>query len=50
VFALEFYRKRDARASGRAAVVATAGVLASAVVQVLISGTMLVAMVWVALG
>jgi hypothetical protein len=49
VFALEFYRKRDARASGRAAVVATVGVLASAVVQVLISGTMLAAMLWVAL-
>lgn len=48
VFALEFYRKRDARASGRAALVATIGVLASTVVQVLISGSMLAAMLLVA--
>lgn len=48
VFALEFYANGDAARSGRAAAYATVGMLASSVVQVLLTGTMLVAMalVW----
>jgi hypothetical protein len=49
VFALELYRNRDARASGRTALFATVGVLASGAVQVLLTASMLVAMVLVAL-
>ncbi|WP_101298199.1 DUF456 domain-containing protein [Halegenticoccus soli] len=48
VFALEFYRNQDAEASLRTALYATVGVLASSVVQVLLTGSMLVAMVLVA--
>ncbi|MFB6155184.1 MAG: DUF456 domain-containing protein [Haloferacaceae archaeon] len=43
VFAVEFYRNRDADASGRTAAYATVGMLGSAVVQVLLTGAMLVA-------
>lgn len=48
VFALEFYVNGDAARSGRAAAYATVGMLTSSVVQVLLTGTMLVAMalVW----
>jgi uncharacterized protein YqgC (DUF456 family) len=49
VFALEFYRQQDARASAKAAAVTTAGMLGSAVVQALLTGSMLLAMVGVAL-
>ena len=49
VFALEFYRQQDARASAKAAVVTTAGMLGSAIMQALLTGSMLVAMVGVAL-
>jgi uncharacterized protein YqgC (DUF456 family) len=49
VFALEFYRQRDARKGLKAALVTTAGMLASGVVQALLTGSMLVAMVAVAL-
>jgi uncharacterized protein YqgC (DUF456 family) len=45
VFLAEYYRSRDARASGRAAVFATVGVLASTVAQVLLTASMLVAFV-----
>jgi hypothetical protein len=45
VFAVEFYRHRDAEASGRTALYATVGVLGSAVVQVLLTATMLVGLV-----
>lgn len=44
VFALEFARNRDARGSARTATYATVGMLASAVVQVLLTATVLVAM------
>ena len=44
VFLVEFRRNRDAEASLRTAGYTTVGVLASAVVQVLVTGTMLVAM------
>lgn len=49
VFALEFYRQQDARASAKAAAVTTAAMLGSAVVQVLLTGSVLVAMIAVAL-
>ena len=49
VFALEYYRQEDARASAKAAAVTTAGMLGSAVVQAVLTGSMLVAMVVVAL-
>lgn len=45
VFAVEFYRNNDAEGSARAALYATAGVLASTVVQVLLTGAMLVVLV-----
>jgi len=48
VFVVEFLRERDARASLTAAVYATLGVLASAVVQALLTLSILVAMVLVA--
>jgi len=50
VFALEFYRQQDARASAKAAAVTTAAMLGSAVVQALLTGSILLAMVavWVA--
>lgn len=45
VFLAEYYRSRDARASGRAAAFATVGALASTVVQALLTASMLVAFV-----
>jgi len=49
VFAIEFYRRRDGRASGRAAAVTAVGILASNVVQVLLTGSILLVMVAVIL-
>lgn len=49
VFALEYYRQRDAKSSAKAAAVTTAAMLGSAVVQALLTGSMLVAMAAVAL-
>jgi uncharacterized protein YqgC (DUF456 family) len=49
VFALEFYRQRDARGSLKAALVTTVGMLASSVVQALLTGSILVTMLVVAL-
>ncbi|MFB6298344.1 MAG: DUF456 family protein [Salinirussus sp.] len=48
VFAVEFYRNRDAAESLAAAVAATVGVLASAAVQVLLALSILLAMIAVA--
>lgn len=48
VFAVEFLRERDARASLSAAAYATLGILASAVVQALLTLSILVAMALVA--
>jgi hypothetical protein len=45
VFAVEFYRNEDAEASVRVALYATVGVLASTVVQVLLTSAMLVVLV-----
>jgi hypothetical protein len=45
VFAVEFYRHRDAEASGRTALYATLGVLGSALVQVLLTASMLAGLV-----
>ncbi|WP_224449412.1 DUF456 domain-containing protein [Haloprofundus salilacus] len=45
VFALEFYRNRDANASFKSALLATVGVLASTAVQVVLTLLMLVAFV-----
>ncbi len=47
VFVVEFARHRDARASGRAALAATVGVLGSAVVQVVLTLSILLAMILV---
>jgi len=49
VFAVEFYRQEDARGGAKAALVTTAGMLASGVVQALLTGTILIAMLAVAL-
>ncbi|MBX0294465.1 DUF456 domain-containing protein [Haloarcula nitratireducens] len=49
VFAVEFWRQQDAKQGLRAALVTTAGMLASSVVQALLTGSMLVTMVVVAL-
>jgi len=49
VFGLEFYRQQDARKGLKAALVTTVGMLASSVVQALLTGSILVAMVGVAL-
>lgn len=49
VFILEFYRQQDARASVKAAAITTAGMLGSAVMQALLTGSMLLAMAGVAL-
>lgn len=49
VFVAEFVRNEDARESGRAALYATVGVLASTVVQFLLTSSMLVAFVLVLL-
>ncbi|MFC4552925.1 MULTISPECIES: DUF456 domain-containing protein [Halorussus] len=48
VFAAEFYRTRDARGGARAAVFAALGVLGSAVVQLLVTLSMLVGLAFVA--
>jgi hypothetical protein len=47
VFLVEYYRHRDTEASARTALYATVGVLGSAVVQVLLTGTMFLALVLV---
>ncbi|MBV0922658.1 DUF456 domain-containing protein [Halomicroarcula limicola] len=49
VFAVEFWRQQDAKQGLRAALVTTVGMLASSVVQALLTGSMLVTMVVVAL-
>jgi hypothetical protein len=49
VFVLEYDRNRDVEASGRTAVYATVGVLASAAAQVLLTGSMLAVVAFVAL-
>lgn len=49
VFLAEFYRQQDAVAGAKAAVVTTAGMLGSSLAQALLTGSMLVAMLWVAL-
>jgi len=49
VFAVEFYRQRDARGGAKAALVTTLGMLASGIVQALLTGSMLVTMAVVAL-
>lgn len=49
VFAVEFYRQQDARQGLKAALVTTAGMLASSVAQALLTGSILLAMLGVAL-
>lgn len=49
VFGAEFYRQQDARKGAKAALVTTLGMLASGVVQALLTGSILLAMVGVAL-
>ena len=49
VFGVEFYRQQDARKGLKAALVTTAGMLASNVVQALLTGSILLTMVGVAL-
>jgi uncharacterized protein YqgC (DUF456 family) len=49
VFVVEFYRQEDARKSLKAALVTTAGMLASGVAQAALTGSILLAMVGVAL-
>lgn len=49
VFLAEFYRQQDARKGLKAALVTTLGMLASSVVQALLTGSILVAMLGVAL-
>lgn len=49
VFAVEFYRQQDARKGARAALVTTAGMLASSVAQALLTGSILLAVLGVAL-
>ena len=49
VFVVEFYRQRDARKGLQATLVTTAGMLASSFVQALLTGSILLAMVGVAL-
>lgn len=49
VFAVEFYRQEDARKGLKAALVTTAGMLASGVVQAMLTGSILVTMLVVAL-
>ncbi|WP_135303144.1 DUF456 domain-containing protein [Haloarcula amylovorans] len=49
VFAVEFWRQQDAKQGMRAALVTTAGMLASSVVQALLTGSILVTMLVVAL-
>jgi len=50
VFALEFERHEDASAGLRAAVVTACGIVASIGVQVLLTATILVGVVWTAIG
>ena len=49
VFLVEFYRQNDARKGLKAALVTTVGMLASSVVQALLTGSILVAILGVAL-
>jgi len=49
VFLVEYYRQNDAKASAKAALVTTLGILSSAVMQAVLTGAMLVTMVLVAL-
>jgi len=49
VFAVEFYRQQDARKGLKAALVTTVGLLASSVVQTLLTGSILLAVLGVAL-
>ena len=49
VFAVEFYRQQDARKGAKAALVTTAGMLASSVAQALLTGSILLAVLGVAL-
>jgi len=49
VFVVEYYRQRDARAGAKAALVTTLGILSSAVMQAVLTGSILVTMVLVAL-
>lgn len=49
VFVVEFYRQQDARKGLKAALVTTVGMLASGVAQAMLTGSILVAMVGVAL-
>lgn len=49
VFAVEFYRQRDARKGLKAALVTTVGMLASGIAQAALTGSILLAMVGVAL-
>jgi uncharacterized protein YqgC (DUF456 family) len=48
VFLAEFYRQNDARSGIKAALVTTVGMLASSIVQALLTGSILVAMLGVA--
>jgi uncharacterized protein YqgC (DUF456 family) len=49
VFVVEYYHQNDARASAKAAIVTTLGILSSAVMQAFLTGAMLLTMVIVAL-
>ncbi|WP_262177819.1 DUF456 domain-containing protein [Haloarcula laminariae] len=49
VFLVEFYRQQDARKGAKAALVTTAGMLASSVAQALLTGSILLAVLGVAL-
>jgi hypothetical protein len=49
VFAVEFYRQQDARGGAKAALVTTVGMLASGLAQALLTGSILLAMLGVAL-
>jgi len=49
VFLVEFYRQQDARKGAKAALVTTVGMLASGVAQAMLTGSILLAMVGVAL-
>lgn len=49
VFALEFYRQQDARKGAQAALVTTVGMLASSVAQALLTGSILLGMLGIAL-
>lgn len=49
VFVVEYYRQQDAKASAKAALVTTLGILSSAVMQAVLTGTILVTMLVVAL-